>query len=150
MSRLMRKVNADESCDNYESLEGFRAALPWDEDRVTYIAERWDVSRNCARSLILSELGKNLKEIASLLYVTKGTAAKYQDELMEKIHVDVVMPIQYKRQRNIKFDVWGDLDDARATESPDEIDNKFLDTDPSFNKGSSLEEIDNEHITINT
>lgn len=150
MSRLRSKVNADENCDDYESEAAFREALPWDEERVTYISTRWDVSRNCARALILSELEKSTKEIASLLYVTESTVKGYIEELCDKIHVDVVMGISYKRWNGKKYDVWGKgkAEPIPVTESKEQLDPEFRPQETPRNKGIPLSEIPKDLITL--
>lgn len=150
MSRLRSKVNADESCDNYTTDAELRAALPWDEERVTYISERWDVSRNCARTLILKEVGKSTREIANLLYLTESTVKGYVDELCDKIHINVVMPISYKRSKGQKFDVWGkgQSDEIRVTDRKEQIDSKFREPERPRNKGTPIDQIPKELITL--
>ena len=146
----MRKVNSDETCDNYDSIDTFRQTLPWNEDRVTYIASRWDVTRNCARTLILKEIGKSVPEIADLLYLTRSTIKKYINELADKISIEVVMHISHKRAIGKKFDVWGEgeADPIPVTDSSNQFGPTFSEPELPLNKGVSLEEIDDHLITI--
>ena len=151
-TRLFRKVNDDERCDNYNDVDTFREALPWDEERVTYISLRWDVTRNAARTLILKEVGKSTKDIARLLYVTQSTVQGYVDELCDKIHVNVVMEISYKRWKGCKYDVWGRGEPDEVRYSPDYVDvsPKRDKRDLPVNKGCDLEDIPTDLITIRT
>lgn len=147
----MRKVNKDEDCETYKNKDTFRDNLPWDEKRVTYISSRWDVTRNCARTLILKELGKSNKEISNMLYVSKGTVSKYVKELCDKIHVDCVMGIKYKRFKGIKFDVWGrgKAEPIKVTKCKEEVDPEFLPQEKPVNRGTDITDIPKELISLN-
>lgn len=150
MSRLMKKVNSDETCDNYNNIDTFRASLPWNEERVTYITSRWSVTRNCARTLILKEIGKSVREIADLLYLTRSTIKKYINELADKISIEVVMHISHKRAIGKKFDVWGEgeTDPIDVTQSSNQFGPRFNERETPLNRGVELEEIDDYLITI--
>jgi hypothetical protein len=141
----MRKVNDDPDCSDYESTEAFRASLPWDEERVDYIAERWDTTRNAARTLILCELDRPVHEIASFLYVTPFTVRGYIDELAEKIHVDALMSIEYKHEQDLYFDVWGGDPEKSVEYSGD-----FVDYDHPLNRGCDIEEVPARLIHVDT
>jgi hypothetical protein len=150
MSRLLNQVNSDNSCPDFESKSAFREALPWDCERVTYISTRWNVTRNAARTLILKEVGTHVEEIAAMLYVTKDTVKKYINELCDKIHVNVIMPIEYKTQKGQKFDVWGsgEADPITVTESDKQLDPDYSERDCELNKGIEFHEIDTDLITL--
>lgn len=152
MSRLLTQVNSDSSCPDFENESALREALPWDSERVTYISTRWGVTRNCARTLILKEVGTSINEISELLYVTESTVSKYVNELCDKISVNAVMHISYKTAKGLKYDVWGsgEAEPIHVTESKEQLDPRYKEREHELNRGVDLSEIDNELITVKT
>lgn len=146
MSRLMRKVNSDPQLPDFGNVSEFRQALPWDENRVRYISNRWDVSRNCARTLLLCELSCSVSDISDMLYVNSGTVNKYINELADKINVNALMPIRYKYEKGYKFDVWSGDSDQTVNYSGDVIDYDSINL--PISRGADITDIDVSLITL--
>jgi len=83
----------------------------FDDYRVGYVSERWNVSDNAAKALQLFEIGYTSSGAAKHLPVTESTVVGYKKELMDKINPNVVMPIA-GRGRDGSLDVWGSRDVA--------------------------------------
>jgi DNA-binding CsgD family transcriptional regulator len=142
----MRKVNSDPECPDFEDVSMFRQALPWDENRVSYISNRWDVSRNCARALLLCELSCSASDISGILGVNTGTVSKYINELADKIHVNALMPIKYKYENGYKFDVWSGDSEQTVDYTGDVIDYDAINL--PINRGADMKDIDVSLITL--
>jgi DNA-binding CsgD family transcriptional regulator len=141
-----------------------------DDYRTGYIAQRHDLSDNCARALQLFELGYSSSGAAKQLPVTESTVRSYLDRIEDKICLAATFSIG-GRERKASLDVWGDRDvseygtlsyedgaaDARRkneTERPptpkELLDPHFRERELSINRGVPLEEIPDKLITIKT
>lgn len=118
-----------------------------DEERITYVAERYDVSRRCAAALQLAELGYSHSGIASKLDVSTSTARGYINELQEKIDPAVVETLP-KSRRFATFP-----SDGEPVEEP-EYSGDYVTPDAGaervrpLNRGVELSEIPNELINV--
>jgi hypothetical protein len=138
----------------------------FDEYRTGYIAEKHNVSDNCARALQLFEIGFTVSGAAKRLPVTESTVAGYKSQLMNTIHENVVFTLT-SRGPNHQFDVWGNRDvsnygeygyddgvrharesECQATDRANQIDPDLRDRERSINRGRSIEEIPDELITV--
>lgn len=133
-----------------------KEAPTFDEYRTAYIAARWDVSDNCAKALQLFEIGFTISGAAAHLPVTKGTVAKYHQELQDKIHPNVVFAVTPSKTR---FDVFGENGDTYAqghahgnkarrefentqvTEKKEQLDPRYRQRELPLNKGGPLAEM---------
>jgi len=144
-----------------------KEAPTFDEYRTGYISERWNVSDNCAKALQLFELGFSTSGASKHLPVTESTVKGYHQELMDKIHQNIVFSLAGSG-RDGQFDVWGKRDvsdyksfnyadgvahaqeakDTPATDRQSQIDPEFRDREKPLNRGVPLSEIDDSLITI--
>ena len=138
---------------NSDPIADSQYAIAFDEYRVGYVAEKHGVTDNAARALQIFEISQGVRCVSFVLDVTRATASKYNRELREAIHPDVVFPTTQAKPR---FDIFGEWEgetyeqgvkdakkskaETQVTESAEQIDRKFRE-DFGLNKGASLDEI---------
>lgn len=140
--------------------------IEFDSYRTGYIAEKHNVSDNCARALQLFELGFSVSGAAKWLPVTESTVAGYKSQLMDTIHPNVVLTVT-RSSRDNRFDVWGDRDvsnydeygydegvrharesECQTTDRRTQIDPNLRKRERPINRGRPVHQIPDELITV--
>lgn len=116
-------------------------------ERVTFLCETYDISENCAKALLLSEIGFSHSGIANKLGVTSGTAKSYLSQLQDKIGKGVTESVP----KSVRYPTFpGDTPKSEVRYSGDyvNISDKMDDRDLPLNRGVPLSEIPAELITL--
>jgi hypothetical protein len=115
-------------------------------ERVAFLTENYDINENCAKALILSEMGFSSNGIAKVLQVTTSTSRKYLKQLENEIGENVTEALP----KSVRYPTFpGDtVEDPEYAGDHIEYEPQFKDQELPVNKGKSLEEIDNDLITI--
>lgn len=107
-------------------------------ERVEFVSDEYNVSTNCAKALLLTEMGITHSGIASLLSVNNSTAQGYLNELENKIGKGVTETVPKSRRYNTFPN-----DDRSVTVTDQDLENIF-----PVNKGVELSEIDPEVMSL--
>jgi len=116
------------------------------KERIMFLTENYDLTKNAAKALILTEMGITHSGIASLLSVNKSTAKRYLNDLESEIgpHVTETVP------KSVKYPTFPDsIPKSDISYSGDvvELTPQFDDRDVPHNKGIKLSEIDSDLMT---
>jgi hypothetical protein len=101
-------------------------------ERVEWLTENYDISVNCAKALLLAEMGFSHSGIASKLNVTEGTARGYIRTLESTIGEGVTETLP----KDVRYPTFpGDTPKDDVPSTKDVLDEK------TFNRGASLSQI---------
>ena len=117
------------------------------EERVDFLTETYDISDNCAKALLLSEMGFSHSGIASKLGLASSTVQSYLNELEEKIGQGVTESVP----KSVRYPTYpGDTPKSEVPYSADHIEvrDSMEDRDVPVNKGCDFEDIPTELINI--
>jgi predicted transcriptional regulator len=115
-------------------------------ERIAWLTENYDLSKKNAEALILAELGFSHSGIASKLGVTDSTARKYLRKLESEIGEYVTQTLP----KPVRYPTFPSDNPDEPKYAGDEInyDPEFSEREKPLNKGASIQEIDDELITI--
>jgi|APHM01.1.fsa_nt_gi hypothetical protein len=118
------------------------------QERIDFLTENYEqVNENCAKALILTEIGFSSSGIATKLGVTDSTAKKYlnrlEDDIGEYVTQALPKPVRYPTYP-------GDTPKDEVRYSPDtvELSPEFKDRERPINRGCDIEDIPTELISI--
>jgi|APHM01.1.fsa_nt_gi hypothetical protein len=120
------------------------------EERIEFLTENYEqIHTNCAKALILSELGFSSNGIAKKLGVTTGTAKKYLRQLENSIGKGVTETMP-KQGSYATYP--GDEPNNEPIRSDEVIDlsPQFKDRECGINRGCEIEDIDKRLIHVTT
>jgi len=127
----------------YVSMEGITASV---EERAEYIADTHDVPLNAGYALQLAEIGFSNSGIAKHIGVTEGTVNKYQSQLEDALGDKAWHPVAGGKPR---LDVFpNDTEEPEYAGDYVDYEPEFRDREKPLNRGTSLQDIPDELITI--
>ncbi len=102
------------------------------KERVDWLTDTYDITNNCAKALLLAEVGFSHSGIAKRLSVTEGTARKYLRTLEKKIGEGVTETVPKSGSYATHP---GDTPSDEVRSTSDVFDEK------TYNRGASLDKI---------